>query len=100
MPSSVATMNDVRGDVTTCLRRPDVDATTAAWRRMASSHSGCAITSAPGWRVMRSMSFFSENVSCTTHVPGHTTNSVSYTHLRAHETRHDLVCRLLLEKKK
>src|SRR5450756_2942765 len=24
--------------------------------------------------------------------------SVSYTHLRAHETRHDLVCRLLLEK--
>src|SRR5450756_717901 len=26
-------------------------------------------------------------------------HSVSYTHLRAHETRHDLVCRLLLEKK-
>src|SRR5659263_745307 len=25
--------------------------------------------------------------------------SMSYTHLRAHETRHDLVCRLLLEKK-
>src|SRR5665648_691219 len=23
--------------------------------------------------------------------------SVSYTHLRAHETRHDIVCRLLLE---
>ena len=30
--------------------------------------------------------------------PGH--QPVSYTHLRAHETRHDLVCRLLLEKKK
>src|SRR5450759_884552 len=29
-----------------------------------------------------------------------TVPSVSYTHLRAHETRHDLVCRLLLEKKK
>src|SRR5665648_825751 len=29
-----------------------------------------------------------------------TRKSVSYTHLRAHETRHDLVCRLLLEKKK
>src|SRR5450756_2584271 len=29
-----------------------------------------------------------------------TTKAVSYTHLRAHETRHDLVCRLLLEKKK
>src|SRR5450756_1436049 len=27
------------------------------------------------------------------------TTPVSYTHLRAHETRHDLVCRLLLEKK-
>src|SRR5450756_442200 len=26
--------------------------------------------------------------------------AVSYTHLQAHETRHDLVCRLLLEKKK
>src|SRR5450756_896138 len=30
----------------------------------------------------------------------HTHVTVSYTHLRAHETRHDLVCRLLLEKKK
>src|SRR5450756_2240812 len=27
-----------------------------------------------------------------------TYETVSYTHLRAHETRHDLVCRLLLEK--
>src|SRR5450756_420289 len=27
----------------------------------------------------------------------HRTRSVSYTHLRAHETRHDLVCRLLLD---
>src|SRR5450759_1645435 len=30
---------------------------------------------------------------------GKATETVSYTHLRAHETRHDLVCRLLLEKK-
>src|SRR5450756_2796761 len=29
---------------------------------------------------------------------GESSYSVSYTHLRAHETRHDLVCRLLLEK--
>ena len=29
-----------------------------------------------------------------------TINAVSYTHLRAHETVLDLVCRLLLEKKK
>ena len=38
-------------------------------------------------------------------IPGSTgtvssVEAVSYTHLRAHETRHDLVCRLLLEKKK
>src|SRR5450756_1477195 len=32
--------------------------------------------------------------------PGIFDDAVSYTHLRAHETRHDLVCRLLLEKKK
>src|SRR5659263_738718 len=32
--------------------------------------------------------------------PNHPRIPVSYTHLRAHETRHDLVCRLLLEKKK
>src|SRR5450756_2897696 len=31
---------------------------------------------------------------------GRSADPVSYTHLRAHETRHDLVCRLLLEKKK
>src|SRR5450756_3170967 len=30
-------------------------------------------------------------------VPEMRTTTVSYTHLRAHETRHDLVCRLLLE---
>src|SRR5665648_1232135 len=39
-----------------------------------------------------------------TYVNAHATSTpvgaVSYTHLRAHETRHDLVCRLLLEKKK
>src|SRR5450759_6040543 len=28
---------------------------------------------------------------------GNSHTPVSYTHLRAHETRHDLVCRLLLE---
>ena len=31
---------------------------------------------------------------------GHASSTVSYTHLRAHETRGNLVCRLLLEKKK
>ena len=33
-------------------------------------------------------------------VSGYRTKAVSYTHLRAHETVLDLVCRLLLEKKK
>src|SRR5665648_1213389 len=32
--------------------------------------------------------------------PAEGDNTVSYTHLRAHETRHDIVCRLLLENKK
>src|SRR5665648_350745 len=32
--------------------------------------------------------FYGESITCET--------TVSYTHLRAHETRHDLVCRLLL----
>ena len=36
----------------------------------------------------------------TKHVPRVSSYSVSYTHLRAHETEADLVCRLLLEKKK
>src|SRR5450756_377385 len=38
---------------------------------------------------------------CPVGMPGYTWKrrygAVSYTHLRAHETRHDLVCRLLLE---
>ena len=33
-------------------------------------------------------------------IPAHDPLAVSYTHLRAHETVLDLVCRLLLEKKK
>ena len=32
--------------------------------------------------------------------PAEAAKAVSYTHLRAHETEADLVCRLLLEKKK
>ena len=34
------------------------------------------------------------------HRSGYYTDPVSYTHLRAHETGRNLVCRLLLEKKK
>eukprot|EP00657_Telonema_sp_P-1_P007310 TRINITY_DN270_c0_g1_i1.p1 TRINITY_DN270_c0_g1~~TRINITY_DN270_c0_g1_i1.p1 ORF type:complete len:110 (-),score=34.19 TRINITY_DN270_c0_g1_i1:42-371(-) len=37
---------------------------------------------------------------CTMEAPVLCVDTVSYTHLRAHETVLDLVCRLLLEKKK
>ena len=39
-------------------------------------------------------------IECTSGNTGMGIASVSYTHLRAHETVLDLVCRLLLEKKK
>src|SRR5450759_3817656 len=44
------------------------------------------ITSAPG----------SARTSCSLAARHSSRRPVSYTHLRAHETRHDLVCRLLL----
>src|SRR5450756_2916741 len=43
---------------------------------------------------------FVRYVGAVRHVRWVSRTPVSYTHLRAHETRHDLVCRLLLEKKK
>ena len=58
-------------------------------------------------RVRVGISSWAEEVRGTktmmleTSMPADTTAvSVSYTHLRAHETRGNLVCRLLLEKKK
>ena len=44
--------------------------------------------------------FFRKNMSCVWHniLCAHNLVSVSYTHLRAHETSLHLVCRLLLEK--
>ena len=42
------------------------------------------------YRVDKSLGIYNEKTS----------RAVSYTHLRAHETCADLVCRLLLEKKK
>src|SRR5450759_4404747 len=59
-------------------------------------------SSATGWPSIR-MYVFSAGPSAL-YTPSRQEPSrltpVSYTHLRAHETRHDLVCRLLLEKKK
>ena len=44
--------------------------------------------------------YFNVTVAAIINNPGLISDSVSYTHLRAHETVLDLVCRLLLEKKK
>ena len=49
-------------------------------------------------RPMSAWNFNSENDQVAT--PMDSVTAVSYTHLRAHETVLDLVCRLLLEKKK
>src|SRR5665648_699507 len=43
------------------------------------------------WNWVPFLNIGSQTVTCTAGV-----QTVSYTHLRAHETRHDLVCRLLL----
>src|SRR5665648_1121431 len=69
-----------------------------------------SIPTASGYTEIRDIMTFSENsVIDLMQIPGESTDkwidymnikgsiSVSYTHLRAHETRHDLVCRLLLE---
>src|SRR5450756_2766180 len=62
------------------------------------SHSVVAISKVSATRAGTDISQVSESSqeSSMGTFPG----PVSYTHLRAHETRHDLVCRLLLEKKK
>ena len=52
------------------------------------------------WSVLSSSTRFFTLLSCATLTASVSSVPVSYTHLRAHETRHDLVCRLLLEKKK
>src|SRR5678810_1211728 len=43
---------------------------------------------------------FSGYTGTLVHIAGEGSVTVSYTHLRAHETGRNLVCRLLLEKKK
>ena len=43
---------------------------------------------------------YDDNHKALTEIHERVLKPVSYTHLRAHETREDLVCRLLLEKKK
>ena len=51
-------------------------------------------------RTINSDSLFGLNTSSFQHMLSTGSEPVSYTHLRAHETGRNLVCRLLLEKKK
>ena len=54
------------------------------------------------WDTVNTLAPLNPRFISVTYGAGGTTRTltpVSYTHLRAHETRHDLVCRLLLEKK-
>src|SRR5450759_4610176 len=54
----------------------------------------------PPHRVRRNFGAFASDGLPSNPTPlrhGSANIAVSYTHLRAHETRHDLVCRLLLE---
>ena len=63
--------------------------------------TGATLAAAPVARRARTIIYDSKTgVSGAGDNPSDTTHSVSYTHLRAHETVLDLVCRLLLEKKK
>eukprot|EP00657_Telonema_sp_P-1_P001291 TRINITY_DN12992_c0_g1_i1.p1 TRINITY_DN12992_c0_g1~~TRINITY_DN12992_c0_g1_i1.p1 ORF type:complete len:112 (-),score=39.10 TRINITY_DN12992_c0_g1_i1:53-388(-) len=49
---------------------------------------------------VRKLEGMNQRLAIKTHIAADTAGTVSYTHLRAHETVLDLVCRLLLEKKK
>src|SRR5665648_1123174 len=71
--------------------------------RTASTSIGCDSTSPS--EFVRSIVILILHLPIIVHLPayhiksgGRCPVSVSYTHLRAHETRHDLVCRLLLAK--
>ena len=51
-------------------------------------------------RALREGLIWTRTLINQAHVGFNGTGAVAYTHLRAHETRHEHVCRLLLEKKK
>src|SRR5450756_1035186 len=77
----------LNGELWTTTRAP-----AARWPRsdpLGTSGSACGSLKAPVHSTTRDTPWSRQGMS-----------PVSYTHLRAHETRHDLVCRLLLEKKK
>src|SRR5450759_5541677 len=79
--------------VTTCMARtltPSRLSQAMAWRR------GCTVVPKHSTEISGVLDPHSIGGGASVAA---SSSSVSYTHLRAHETRHDLVCRLLLEKK-
>src|SRR5450756_289273 len=70
---------------------------TATWLRGA-----CRLSAGEAGERVRTARVLADDLPVTADAlaAGTSPTPVSYTHLRAHETRHDLVCRLLLEKKK
>src|SRR5450756_145668 len=63
-------------------------------RRVSAATAGAARRVCGPCRCRRSTTGWNLRRRCP---PDAIASPVSYTHLRAHETRHDLVCRLLLE---
>src|SRR5450756_2905213 len=55
----------------------------------------CSLERCPNWWHFSSMDQCCPQSETPCWLPTCSTRPVSYTHLRAHETRHDLVCRLL-----
>src|SRR5450756_2661752 len=75
---------------------------TAHWQNITSydaSATAWTTTTKTGDSAKRALRYVngSEEIFLSMTVTNTYRNAVSYTHLRAHETRHDLVCRLLLE---
>src|SRR5450756_3054741 len=79
------------------------DRLTVTWKRFLSNHTLTVDELGGGERVVGQEAFPGDGEPVPGVVGPHAADEqgpVSYTHLRAHETRHELVCRLLLEKKK
>src|SRR5665811_1587075 len=85
----LTTPNPAGGGIGTCL--PTFHAAAADQDRVAFM---------PDSRVAGGISAPGSHGTVRDGLPSHGSSPVSYTHLRAHETVLDLVCRLLLEKKK
>src|SRR5450756_2668837 len=90
----------IAGGSGTRVRVSGSDGNASAENCMSSTGSCAASPTPPSWRSAAGhRSCRRAFVTSSPWTPTHGFPlAVSYTHLRAHETRHDLVCRLLLEK--